>query len=818
MFSSTKTCTHCGARIPKEAKFCPRCDEPTAEASGKCPYCNAKIAANATFCPSCGRELTSLREAAVDRKSVWRASPDEFAVRIEAEQLKGRFIQEIEVQPGQQVLLLTDGMGEKGRMGPGHYSIKKITDWLTSTGRGKHVTALLVKGGPVQLEFGLKKLRTQDNYEVSGRAIVDVQVENAVRFFAHMMQGRNAYTLNDLRQFLFDQVWDAAQDVIRRQNLAELAEGLAMQKQLETAIAMHLEQTLAETGLKVTQVRTARFSHPRYDAVTQSWEDIRLNRMEVEADIALTREQKEAELRKRQMLFEALMAEEDQATAEQREKARIFEERAQVWGRMRQAINSDRMNQIRSEEDFADFLAEIDKNKVLRQEDLEIFQEEYANRKEDRHAARAQLAYLAQLERDYERKRAELAQRTDLTMGEMAAALKIAQQKLVDAGLMDETRWENEQTELLRDAERGEWQRSEQRKWEDFERERETASDVHRRKLQKAKVLHALELEAIVTDAELSESEKRARKNVELARFKKEEREITRDIERADFDEELRQKKAIADERARIEAIESKQDREDAEWGVDLLGKMKQNKLDAEARARAIAREDDLTRQEAALQAELARKEAELDAQKLQQQHELAMLQARAEMSAEALISLSAPEQAKVLADLKQTEALKDLSDEQVYAMMAAKSPQVAAALAERFKAMQQQPELAEEHMTEIKKLYDKMVQDLQADRDKQAELNERTQQRMQAMFDKGLDSQRQGMVDIARATSHPQTPQSPNIVVVPSGGAYPQVVQTGGGMMSGISTGEVQLCPKCHTKMPVGAKFCTNCGYKFFE
>ncbi len=191
------------------------------------------------------------------------------------------------------------------------------------------------------------------------------------------------------------------------------------------------------------------------------------------------------------------------------------------------------------------------------------------------------------------------------------------------------------------------------------------------------------------------------------------------------------------------------------------------------------------------------------------------MLQARAEMSAEALISLSGPEQAQVLADLKKTEALKDLSDEQVYALMAAKSPQVAAALAERFKAMQDQPDVAEE----VKVLYERMLADIRADKAREAELRERTEQRYQEMFNKALDSQREGMVDVARATSQPQQPsQGPTVIFGPGGatGVGPQVIQPGG--HPGVVGGEVQVCPKCHAKMPVGTKFCTNCGYRFFE
>jgi hypothetical protein len=739
-------------------------------------------------------------------------------VRLEAEHLRGSLFKDIEIQPGQQALLLVNGRTSEERRGPGKYAVKSFADWMMTAGRGKHVTALVVKGAPTPLEFALKKLHTRDDYELEGRVVVSLQVDNPATFFANLMQGRDTFTLNDLRLFLFEQVWDATQDVVRRKNLKELAEGLTLKEQMASAIAMHLNQTLADTGLKVVQVQTARFSHPRYDAVTKTWENIRLNREEVDADITLTKEQKAAELRKRQMLFDAETAGEDQTTAEQREKARIFEERAAVWERLRQAVNSERMNKIRSAEEFAEFLAEIDEEKLLRKEDLEVMQEAYDNRKQDRHAARAQLAYLAQLERDYERKRADLIKRTDLTMDQMAAVLKVEQQKLVDAGVMDEQRWQNEMAEMIRVSDRAEWKRDEDIKWDEFQRERENAADVHRRELEKAQVLHELEMQAIRTDAELTDAEKRAKMSVELTRYEEQKADIKRRIRAAEFDEEQRQKRIAAETRLDIEAREDEQDLKTADAALDLMAKMKQAKLDAEARAREIARQDDLERQKAAHEQKMEKKRLKLEREAKEQAHELAMLQARAEMSAEALISLSEPDQAKVLADLKQTEALKDLSDEQVYAMMAAKSPEVAKALEERFKAMQAQPGVAEAQLIEVRALYDRMIADIQKDKEREAELRERTEQRYQEMFNKALDSQRDGMVDIARATSHPQTPpSSPSVVVVPPGGS-PQVINPGGGPGPGVVGGEVQVCPKCHTKMPVGTKFCTNCGYKFFD
>ena len=46
----------------------------------------------------------------------------------------------------------------------------------------------------------------------------------------------------------------------------------------------------------------------------------------------------------------------DQSTAEMRAQARIFEERAQVLQAMCEAVSSDRMNQVRTEDELAAFL------------------------------------------------------------------------------------------------------------------------------------------------------------------------------------------------------------------------------------------------------------------------------------------------------------------------------------------------------------------------------------------------------------------------------------------------------------------------------
>ena len=80
----------------------------------------------------------------------------------------------------------------------------------------------------------------------------------------------------------------------------------------------------------------------------------------------------------------------------------------------------------------------------------------------------------------------------------------------------------------------------------------------------------------------------------------------------------------------------------------------------------------------------------------------------------EKIQELSKVEQQRLAADLQKAEVMKDMSEDQILAMMAKDSPHVAAAIAERSKAQAQAGA-----STEVKALYEKMlaVKESEADR-----------------------------------------------------------------------------------------------------
>jgi membrane protease subunit (stomatin/prohibitin family) len=52
-----KACISCGAQIPVDAGFCPKCGKPQQAPGKTCPKCGATVPADAMFCPKCGQRM-----------------------------------------------------------------------------------------------------------------------------------------------------------------------------------------------------------------------------------------------------------------------------------------------------------------------------------------------------------------------------------------------------------------------------------------------------------------------------------------------------------------------------------------------------------------------------------------------------------------------------------------------------------------------------------------------------------------------------------------------------------------------------------------
>ena len=787
MFNAKRECAKCGATIAKKAAYCPQCGAPQHGGRVQCGQCGREIPASAKFCPYCGADMRTAQTPAMGDNR-WRRDPEDFAIHIVVDDVQGFFSRDLIVEPGTQAILLADG-ANLGIVGPGKYTLDDLVERgevflrLRSAHR---MEAILMDTVDTELVFTIADLLTNDPLEVKISVAVTVVVENPMRFYQTLLRSQRSLGLPQLRSYLYDEVANAAQEWIRRYSIKDLNTSLKVKQDLEQDIEMHLQRTSERNGLKFVRVRALELTHPYMDRVKGvqaeafianeeaqaqfEAERQRLNQERIARGLATEAEIAEQEdaLSKRQSLFEIFDAEERQDLFELTRKIEHHQERVELWDQMRQSVLSDKMAELRSEEEMEAFLREQDKRQLLRDKEWQELQQTIREEQKDHQALRAHLLAKIEMERDYELRQMELLQRWDLEEAELDFELTQARRELEGRQELDRRRWEYELEKRERQAE--------------FERQQRKVAEMDRRERELQETLNQLEMQR-----------RTAQTQAEISRIQREE-------DKADMELGM----------LALERMKEIQRRDEMERDLHQV-EMEQRRLEIELQAEA-------RRLKLQMEHERQQQEFQLRREKQEQEHEIERIKTLSDASADVVISMAGPEQARIIGDLKQTEALKGLSDSQVESLMATRSPQFAKALEERWKAIE-----AGKATEEQKEMYERMLQQ-QAEADQRVEealrdsLNqqERAAEREQKTAFEAMRSVQQTAESFAKATGQ----QQPTVVVTP-GASGQGVTSIGGaatgGVMSGYS-GRVIICPKCHLESPAGTKYCQNCGYDFFS
>lgn len=260
----------------------------------------------------------------------------------------------------------------------------------------------------------------------------------------------------------------------------------------------------------------------------------------------------------------------------------------------------------------------------------------------------------------------------------------------------------------------------------------------------------------------------------ELARFEVEAKRVRRDLE-----EKIRNQKDLkAAEReikvddakadATVKDVEREGDQKDLDMGLSALERIKKMK------------------------AQEKREEMDIETERLKRLSELGI---------EALISASGSDKAEMLADLKKTEILKGMTDEQILAMGAKDSPELAKAFQEKFKGLSAEKQ---------EELYKEMM--------KQKDTSMKT---MQEMFNKALETQRDATVGVAQGGKVVYPPYGQPGYPSPGGPGSPGFYNVNMGAGGGEREIEVMICPnpECGLKIKLDDPrkwICPHCGKPF--
>jgi hypothetical protein len=751
-------CSNCGQSLPAGARFCGNCGTVVGGGATRCGVCGAENRSDSKFCKNCGKPLVQSAAAEVISHR-WTRGNNEFAVRVEADDLPGLLKRGIKVEPGTNAMLIYQGANQ-GTFPPGEYSLsslgQRIKDWFTGD-IPQQATILLVEVVPTDLEFHLGGRYTKDELPIGISIRLQAEVSEPAKFLVNLLKGGERFTQDDLRQYLYPEVTQVVDAWLRQHTLQELTEDLNLRPRLELALETRLKTTFSQSGLRFLQVRAAELNLEPYDHLKGVRGKFRLTIAETKANAAGEQElydvetgiqisKAEAEAKAKARFAEIQRQVDLDELAQQRSKVALEEQKVDLYQRMRQAVLSDKMNEVRSENDFDRFLDEQDLEKLLREKDRADLKQTWAEEGEDQDRARAHLLARLDVERAYELRLIELKLKKDFDVQTLDSEIELA------------------------------------RKRADFE----------------------LEIRRKTVEEEL--------------RLEQERQRIAIEKEKAQIDlEQLQRRSQLAT------------DREEATLGLEILAKMKDiRRLDEQEHLRiqrehelALARERqklEIERWEAEERRLQATREHELKLRTLDQDFMLRRMEAAGKLGAEALISVSDVEQARILADLKKSESLKDLTEEQILAAAAADSPAVAQAFQEKYRAIasgeasQQTKDMYEKLLAVKEDAMRKLEEDARQHRQDLLDLHGRDMDNLKGVSEHAMDR----VADTAQAFARGSGGSNQPVIVVPGGGG-PQVIQPGATAQDAqpLPAG-TKLCPKCGQFVPSKSRHCTHCGNKF--
>lgn len=339
--------------------FCVMCGERLSGGKATCPHCGTTIDSGSNFCEKCGKSTKEAKPTDLKLEMRWQRGLDDFATRIDVEDLHGTFKKGVIVEQGTKALLFINGALAE-TLQPGMYDLGGISSKIKNYDLYRTGSAILVDSGDVDLAMNMTDIFTKDPLNIDVTCKVIAQIENPTFFFNNVMKGRRSYLISELRGSLHAELHNALNEAIGQKSANELNWDLSLKRQFEVSIENHLRTTFQRNGLNFIQLRTVDYCFKRFNKVKGILEET-----------FLLVSEDEAELQKRKRIFDVYDQTQLQAIIEETKEVEYRAKRQKVWADMRALVNSDKMNEIKSADDLEAYLHEINKGKYLREDEVQ---------------------------------------------------------------------------------------------------------------------------------------------------------------------------------------------------------------------------------------------------------------------------------------------------------------------------------------------------------------------------------------------------------------------------------------------------------------
>lgn len=331
--------------------------------------------------------------------NIWVAKENQFCVRYTLEDLSGFFRSQLTISPGTKAYIWADGQ-PYGEVPAGVYTLESFTEKLAFWRSAKIVDAILVREESLRLKLSVADLPTTDQVFVRAEVLVTVELADLGMFIKNFLGSRHEITKDMLLHWILPIAQQAVREAVRKLTIAELASG-DVRLMMQAALGECSRLTLARYGLRLNEVHAVGIYNEEYDAQMKKVGEACLMRVELDADNKLS------EVRDAEAFAKIERLEREQELDILAKNVKLDREEADIELQLRQcdirkmmreAVLSDRFDQVNNAEEFAKFMEEVDKQKLLREDETEALKQVYR----DKGANREQLAHVLALNRQAE--------------------------------------------------------------------------------------------------------------------------------------------------------------------------------------------------------------------------------------------------------------------------------------------------------------------------------------------------------------------------------------------------------------------------------
>ncbi len=278
------TCTKCGAKVKKAAKFCSKCGTTPANGWWKCTNCKKWVGAGSEFCWSCKTPMHVESRGALEGGK-WSREQGVFAERFEIADLTPLLTRGLTIDTGCSAMILSEG-ALKEVLGAGHYTLDSVASRISRWGTPSPKSVILMDSAEVGVPLRVNNLRTKEDLPVEfyGEVVFLFNPNQAESFIQNGLKAERKLTVDNVSEMLANEARFILSSHCQENTIEDLIKDPIRRLALEDRLIDELSQVLPSLGIELIRLGGCDFTGPDYEKLRAQSGELETTRRKLELD------------------------------------------------------------------------------------------------------------------------------------------------------------------------------------------------------------------------------------------------------------------------------------------------------------------------------------------------------------------------------------------------------------------------------------------------------------------------------------------------------------------------------------------------------